>query len=132
MLKLRMLEAVFYRTSSGREPVREWLKDLDFMVDSHYSHVDILRELALQEIHGGVMRKPPRVIVVTMKNHAHQTDLAQGIELRPRTTGTDCFSTLDKAKRGNFLPFAVVRDMEIVGLQIVYRAAFLVADYHVE
>jgi phage-related protein len=28
MWKLRKLEAVFYRTSSGREPVREWLKSL--------------------------------------------------------------------------------------------------------
>ena len=28
MLKLRKLQAVFYRTSSGREPAREWLRSL--------------------------------------------------------------------------------------------------------
>jgi phage-related protein len=28
MLKLRKLEAVFFHTASGREPVREWLKAL--------------------------------------------------------------------------------------------------------
>jgi phage-related protein len=28
MLKLRKLRAVFYRTTVGREPVREWLKGL--------------------------------------------------------------------------------------------------------
>ena len=30
MLKSRKLQAVFYRTTSGREPVREWLKALGF------------------------------------------------------------------------------------------------------
>jgi len=30
MLKLRKLQAVFYRTASGREPVREWLRALSW------------------------------------------------------------------------------------------------------
>ena len=78
------------------------------------------------------MGEAPRLIVVTMKDHGHQANLSQGIELGPRTACTDRFSALDESKRSDFLRFAVVQDMEIFSLQIVHGTAFFVANHDVE
>ena len=112
--------------------IREGLKDFELMIDRHDRHVNILWKLALQEVQRRVMGEAPRVIVVTMKDHGHQANLSQGIELGPRTACTDRFSALDESKRSDFLRFAVVQDMEIFSLQIVHGTAFFVANHDVE
>jgi len=102
------------------------------MIDRHNSHVNVLRKLALQKFDGRVTGEPLGVIVVAVKDHGHQADLAQGIEVRPRTARADGLSALDQPERSDSLRFAVVQDTEIFGLQILYCAAFLIADNNVE
>jgi hypothetical protein len=105
------------------------LKNFQLAIDGHDGHVDILRELALQETHGRVTGEPSGVVVPTLKDHRHQANLAERIELRARTACGYSFTSLDKAKRYDSLLLPIVKYLEIFRFKVVDGVPLLVA-YH--
>ena len=78
------------------------------------------------------MGEPPGVIVPALKNHRHQANLTERIELHPRTACGHSFTALDEAKRHDFLLFAVVEYLEIFRLEVVNGVPFLVANHDIQ